>query len=232
MKRIFLISLFMIVVSGTFSFGQKIKFSDSTNVWEMLRCSFDVNVTCQRVENARDTGRYWTDTVFNGKSYFRIHSSDLLNFYREDTINKKVFIRYYNTIFGTLDTVDEILYDYKWQLGDTVRYHQMGYMSTVAWVSNIDSTQISGMWYKVWHFYVTDSVSHPILANYSVIEGIGCTNGLTFPVNSLQAAPWWEISLQLICFSNSGVSPHLSNPVSTHGISGSVNFDNNFSCII
>lgn len=211
MKKANLILLFALATFS--SFGQKIRFTDSTNVWEILNIVTDATTgPFAGYELLNDTG----SLIFDSKKYRRISLSYVI----EDTINNKVFIRYFNTMTGSLDTSDELLYDYNWAVGDTVRYFHPGWHSSVYWVAAIDSTQINSIWYKVWHF----EGSGP---SYNVIEGIGCTNKFDYPVNPY---PPFEFSSQLICFSNQRATYPLSNPISSWGVLGDIYLNNTTSC--
>ena len=136
---------------------------------------------------------------------------------REDTVAGKVYIKYPSGMH--VDTNEQVLYDYNWRVGDTVRTFTSGIGATVSWVYQMDSTQINGICYKVWHFTGD--------ARYNVIEGLGCTNGLNYPMFPY---PPFEDSRQLICFRDQYGSYPLSNPVSSWGMLGDLYFDNFFSC--
>ena len=221
MKKALWITLLILACFS--SFAQKIRFSDSTNQWTWLFCSIDGGQPIW-LYSYLSFENYSGTVIINSHEYLGLGSSLI----REDTIANKVFIRYYNTSTSTLDTVDEVLYDYNLSVGDTIKHYVSDYFST-SWVTSIDSTLINGIWYKVWHFsgnLVTPGYFIGGFA-YNVIEGIGCTNGLTYPYNP---APPFEASDQLVCFQNMGDSPPLSNPVTSWGVAIIVYFDDSASC--
>jgi hypothetical protein len=150
----------------------------------------------------------------------------------EDTIAKKVYYRYVNGI--KIDTADRLLYDYNWVVGDTVNVHDdfLFGQNTTFKIFKIDSTKIAGFWYKVWHFEGgLESHSISTQYHYNVIEGIGCTNGFSYPL-----APNFEdeTSMMLLCFNHNGTHPILSNPVTAWGLweRSTISFENNISCTL
>ena len=204
------------------SLAQRIRFCDTTNVWRMIGCSEDESTSVFEFLVA-----YSGDTSIGSYTYHKLGSS----YIREDTVANKVFIRYFNNMIASLDSEDQVLYDYNWAIGDTVRYAQAGFPLTWAWVTAIDSTMINGGWYKVWSFAGVDSSSGGVVGdfNYNVIEGVGCTNGFDYPVNPYTL---WVYSAQLTCFRDNGVTSPLSAPVASWGIMGIINFENAASCLI
>ena len=95
-------------------------------------------------------------------------------------------------------------------------------MHTTYWVDKIDSTNMDGIWYKVWHFIggETDLKYH-----YNIIEGIGCTNGFEYPAYPSQLE---HGSSQLVCFTNNGIHNSLAPAVTSWFINEwqTDNFDN------
>jgi hypothetical protein len=131
-------------------------------------------------------------------------------------------------VIGPDDTVERVLYDFSLKLNDTLFtvYPQNTYIS---WVAQLDSTELYGTWYKVWHFQGIDTTSDSIRRyQYNVIEGIGCTNGVYYPASPYSLSTY---SSQLLCFTNDmGFTTALSNPVTTFGYGYSGSFDNDSSC--
>ena len=219
MKKIFLFSL--LVIFSTSSFGQKIYFSDSTNNWRFLGLSEGPGVLSSGLISLHFVG----DSTFIGHTY-RFIGADIYSgyFIREDTIAKKVYI------YTPPDTSDIVLYDYNLVYGDTLAtigpYPSHDHIKS--WVTGRDSTLINGKWYHIWYFHSGSMHSY----DYTVIEGIGCINGLDFPVNS--AFFYGNPSDQLLCFKNQGASFPLSKPVADNGVSSSYDFyfDNTSSCAV
>jgi type IX secretion system substrate protein len=226
MIKILLILLFS--QAGISCYGQKIRFSDTTNVW-FIRNLFDINTSAGiQISSKNSSCSYSGSLMSAGISYNVLNAIYDSGLIREDTVAKTVFIRYYNPALHAYNAFDEVLYDYNLVPSDTIRHQQAQYPKTVSWVTLVDSTQINTIWYKVWHFNgYCDCITYLLNYSYNVIEGIGCTNGVVYPVNP--EAPF-TTSQQLICFSNNGNSYLLSNTVSSHGRLGTINFDNSTSC--
>ena len=218
MKRIILLAAFFLLCIS--SFAQKIQFSNPTNTWSFI----DSTVGCCIPTPLTYTTSYYDSlsTTYNGYTYQHIYSYVASCYVRQD--GDKVYT------LGD-DSVERLMYDFNIGLHDTMR--TIYPLDTfVTWVTLIDSTQLAGIWYKVWHFegtegngYFTDSV-RPV--KYNVIEGIGCTNGVYYPADpySLEA-----FSSQLLCFNNnSGISTGLSSPVTAYGYTYSSSYDNDSSC--
>jgi hypothetical protein len=198
MKHILLITLIFLSLTAT---AQRIRFTDNTNVWTIYVTEPLSTVTYPRYHYSYCY--YEGSTVIDGMNYFKLSYGD---YYRDDTVNNKVFTR------KATDTADRLLYDYNWQVNDTVIwYNSFSTIPDTAWVHNIDSTMINGNWYKVWHFWCNLGIhihSNPIYFN--VIEGVGCTNFFS-PVHGFDQAN------QLQCFSNNGVQPALSTLIPSYG---------------
>lgn len=189
--------------------AQKIHFCDTTNKWRVLSsdAQFYPNIIYQTYMMA------YQDTIMrNNASYRKLFLSMYYDnlAVREDTILGKVY--YWD------DSEERVLYDYNWQVGDTVTrvYKSFSYIDTfIHVVASLDSTQIDGLWYKAWNFF---GVHGSFVANYWVVEGIGCLWEAGFPLNP-QA---FEGISELKCFSNRGMTPALSPAVNY--------FDNNTTC--
>ena len=180
-------------------------------------CSEDYTITCD-VRTLINNGYVYLDTI----RYLHLD----LSYIREDTIANIVYIRYNYYCTGHLDTVDRVLYNYNWQVNDTIRQPDFCGDHPVCWVSAIDSTEINGIWYKVWHINgICGGDARPIA--YNIIEGIGCTQAFDY---AIRPYPPFENSEQIICFSNRGISYALSNTVWSWGLSGNIYFDNTTSC--
>ncbi len=218
-KRTLLISLFFLLSLP--SFGQKIHFTDSANKWNF----FVIELAHGSGTESHDHEFLNSDTVINGKRCVLYY-----NFaYYEDTVADKVF-------FMTLpDTTDLfLLYDYNLTPGDTIvnQTNEFGPLETsYNEVISIDSTQINGLWYKIWQLggYIPPDHATTIYS-FTIIEGIGCVNGLHFPCNPLGRTG--NPTSQLQCFENNGASYPLSNPVFVTGQVSAWNFyfDNAASC--
>jgi hypothetical protein len=222
MKKTLLAVLFILSVSP--SFAQKIRFSDTTNKWEYLDLTCCDPPTFTPIGYHGWLGYVGTSTIAGIE--YNILSDGLI---RDDTILGKVFVIYHNHCTGMDDSVERVLYDYNWHVGDTVRQPNYCGANPVCWVTGIDSTLINSLWYKVWHFEGTFSGSTSVLLNYHIIEGIGCTNGPLYPINPY---PYFEYSEQLFCFKSQGMSYPLSHSVPSWGLLGDIYFDNSTSCLL
>jgi hypothetical protein len=185
----------------------------------MFSCSEDMTIT-----TSLSTMQYRGSVTFDSGKYLKLGTS----YVREDTVANKVFIKYFDHITGTLDSADRILYDYNWKSGDTANRF-ISDDSHISWVTGVDSTRINGIWYKVWSLESSDSESHHFIGNSfnNIIEGIGCTNGLLYPLYPYSP---FENSDQLVCFQNNGNAYPLSNSVSSWGLLGNIYFDDSVSC--
>ncbi|MFI5196276.1 MAG: T9SS type A sorting domain-containing protein [Chitinophagales bacterium] len=215
MKRSFLITLFTVLSIS--SFGQKIRFTDSTNTWNVFQDGYNGNSSHYLY--------YTNDTTVNSLSYRKLNEyagtsipgSAFIGcmpcLIREDTIIKKVFIKKTHNY----DSTELVLIDYNLIVGDTLK----GNNTSMFKVTSIDSTSINSHWYKVWHFNLDNN--YPSSGNkYTIIEGIGCLSAPWFPVDT---AATFENQFILTCFSNNGMTPVVSPVVNTF-------FNNTTSCTI
>jgi hypothetical protein len=212
MKNTFTLLLFLLVAQS--SFAQKIRFTDSTNVWNVYNFGlspsdpgFYQNWVCS----------YTGDSVINGLEY-KITQFGVV---REDTLNSKIFIRFFHPGLLTHDTIERLLYDYNWQVGDTV-VHTHPSKTFTRYITAIDSTQINGLWHRVWHFKAVPGE----MGDFNVIEGIGSAKGPWFPVYPYE----FENVYYLSCFHNNGGKPTINPVVKTED--NGYNFDNIKSCTV
>ncbi len=212
MKKVLYIYLFSVLSIS--SFGQKIRFSDRTNVWKELELA-DWPITYLDYQC-----NYIGDTISNGIKY-EIFSGARglpsgLCLIREDSILSKVYVKILPNFGGSsIDTTEQVLYDYNWQVGDTVIRNLNGYFIHV--ISGVDSTLINSVWHKVWHFQAVNSGSK----NFDIIEGIGCTDNPIFPLSPMN----FENAFRLMCFRNFSGSPTVNPAISGY-------FDNKTSCTL
>jgi len=210
----------LLFISTISSYGQKIRFTDTSNVWTTVLTKPD-HVYYVLFQDFR----YSKDTFFEGFTYHQLGGY----YIREDTTANKVFLRY----ASANDTSEHLLYNYNLRVSDTVYYDTAKDLANKYWVYQIDSTQINGIWYKVWHFEGNplNNPSPLTLYHYNIIESIGCTNGLDFPL-----APSLESMscTQFTCFKNNGSSYPLSDPVAAWYIweRSALQFDNATSCTL
>jgi hypothetical protein len=209
MKKTLFAVLFVLSVSP--SFAQKIRFSESTNEWDIR------DIYGWPMDSVTLSIRYSADTIKGGIRY-RIISPPLgfggLLGIREDTILSKVYVRM--LISSGADTTEQVLYDYNLHVGDTIIRKSVG-DSFVHIISHVDSVLINTNWHKTWHFQLLSATTGS--KSFDVIEGIGCTDDPLFPLHPMN----FESISKLLCFHNASSSPIVSPAVSGY-------FDNNISC--
>lgn len=206
MRPVFRILLpFLITCVTFFAKGQKIRFTDQQNYWTI----YQVDADPFYIANYTASG-YSGDTVINSFSYKRYLGPPYQGYIREDT---QARLAYYRGYYCCQDTAEQILYDYNWQIGDSVLHGDFHH-----YISGIDSVEINGIVHKVW--YVKQAYNFIASTDYYVIEGIGSTHGPTFPIGPVQ----FEHAYTLTCFHNNGSTPALSHAVD--------NFDNVVSCTL
>ena len=198
MKQLYL--LMSILLTAVAADGQKIRFTDTSNVWYESVHTWDMS------QMWRTT--YKGDSSINGTDYQKLYtlgksSTNLYLLIREDTLAKKIY--YWD------DTTERVLYDFSLEVGDTVAYPLGRH-----YLKSIDSVKIDSFWYKTFYF---ESATGQFEWPYTVIENIGCAQSLAFPID---AAYRFLGSSRLNCFYNDGVKPVFSKPVES--------FDNKDSC--
>lgn len=174
-------------------------FPDSNAVWGMVTGCMDWN--CGSAHYIQD--HYDGDTTMDGTSYKKIGQSigggsgecscyppeDLgPGYIREDTMSRKVFWRMQGS------STDVLLYDFAVNVGDTLQ----GLMENcdLTWVAgSIDSILIGSGYRK----RINYEVSFDPGVQFSIIEGIGSTYGLT-------TCPYipFEMGITLLCFTVDG----------------------------
>ena len=217
MKKLLLIFLFFLLSFS--SYGQKIHFGDSTNIWTISAGVAIMHVPYTTyIFNAKYTGV----TTVNSKQYRILTNYDPTTstssiLIREDTLLNKVFI--------LMNDTEHVYLDYNLKLGDTffrvTPWYDSSYYAYEYYVSNFDSVIINGKWHRTWD--VTPypiSYDPPAYQGYTIIEGIGCLNG---PMYILYSAWTASETWALTCFSNNG-----SNPIVSPKVDGY--FDNAASC--
>jgi len=214
MKRTLLI--FLLITLFTSSYAQKIRFSDSTNVWNGFLWS---DATDPRI-SIPYSDSYIGDTILHGSSYKLLNHEaagvGTVVFIREDTLSQKVFC--IMTLYPDNDTTEQLMYDYSLNTGDTFRTNHINYL-----VISRDSVIINSLSYHTWHMHPfrIDSIDMGIgFANdIEVIDGIGSINDPYFPLRPFSQ----ETITNLTCFSTHDSTPPLSDTVGPY-------FNNTTSC--
>lgn len=179
MKRLYiLIPLLLLFISAT-SYGQKIRFTDSTNEWTYYTFDQSGSNTLKII----NTYRYDSSIVFNNKKYLRLtypspKVKSKQHFYvREDTLLNKVYY--------LKDTTDIVLFDFSLNLGDTFFTDDDDGCNPT--VKLLNTSLINGIGYKV------------LEMGTEVFEGIGSYDEF-FTTRCAHPDKWTK----LICFKNKG----------------------------
>ncbi len=243
MKKISLSVIICIIALNTFA--QKIRFKDTTNVWHF----YQTNCGTGFLHYDSSIKNYYSGiyTAF-GHTYNVLHAnwsqSGQKCYIREDTLLNKVYIipnnilSYYSSI---VDTSEYLLYDYNWNVGDTVSYNLPTLSKSICWVTHKDSILINSIWHKTWQFagidtfFVGGTYAMGDSINYLIIEGLGCTNDVYYSLYPIYISSGvcnyiGSLSDELTCFYNKGNQAVISATVTTKGVEANRNFDNAASC--
>lgn len=204
----YLYAIIFLLLFASNANAQKIRFCDTSNRWKVTVNSIVNPTACNNYEFRQ----YGADTVINGLSYRYLEDQDRA-YVREDTVSGKVFYRMIGLINDNswVDTLEQVLYDNNWQVGDTT-FYQHGNFSYLAIITSADSVQINNVWHKTW--YADGMTSF-------IIEGIGSVYGPLFPLFPSML----DNCRSLQCFENNGIRPTMSDYVGWW-------FDNSNSCTL
>lgn len=211
----YLFTCILITLLAIKSTAQKIHFTDTTNVWHILRSGFAPSGP-NLLSYHNQIIRFKKHVIHNAQTYNLLSGDSVL--VREDTVAKKVYaIVYENRYFGG-DTAEFVLYDYNLSTGDTFTVVKTNANNNQKYfVKNVDSIQINGNWYKV--FTLSQIIQNGnTTTTYTYIEGIGCINEPVLPYFGF----YFEEYARLACFENQNTFPILSKAVQ--------GFDNAKSC--
>lgn len=219
MNRIFLFTISILL--GYASFAQKIQFINPSNHWGFRDSTTGCCIPI-RTDYSTDFYDSTAAVTYNGHNYQYLQTSVQSFLVREDS--GRVYV------IGTDDSTERVLYDFNVGLGDTMVAIYPG-DTLISWVTEMDSTQFGGIWYKTWHF---EGLDHSVAFDtartwsYNVIEEFGCTNGLYYPASPYSLALFSE---QMLCFTNNmNISSALSKPVPAYGDVFTSYYDNSTSC--
>ena len=208
MKTLLLVMCFFV---GNAAWGQKIRFTDSSNRW-----MHEASCTCGP-EIYYPVMRFGRDTLLHGFLYRTIdiwgRSYGMGGGYvREDTGLGLVYF------YNPGDSLEHVLYDYNWVVGSVIRSDRGNFHSKHV-IDSMWVTLINGVPHKTWHADA-DSVNVGVPRDFTIVEGIGCVNYMFFPIYPLEV----EGGQVLICFENRGLHPTLA-PAPGY-------FDNTNSCAL
>jgi hypothetical protein len=201
-KSLATLLLFFAAVSA---FGQKIRFTDSTNRWH----GYYIDMW---PAYSHSYTYYFTSgwVPIHGTLYKKLYG-DAVAYIREDTVAKKIFA----TSGSPTDSSEYVFYDFSLQVGDTFKSKHAVHV-----VAAIDSVIINGLYHKVW--YLGNINSDPGWGSLDaiLIEGIG---NIEDPAQPIRSSRMFEADYWLTCFTNNGTQPVLSHKIGTY-------FDNDTSC--
>ncbi len=203
--------LLIMAISFTISApAQKIRLTDTANRWKM---NHQLGITGEATYDTY-TYKMGADTLIKGIGYrkteiidHQVHFDGMYgvggfgkeyigSFYRDDTINNRTYC-----ITGG-DSVEHLIYDAAWKVGDSVTYSYSFYKG-VNKIIKVDSTLILGAWYRVFRILYSGGGT---LKDFFIIEGIGCTRGTAVPAYPIAG----ENGPNLRCFYHAGYRPLFS----------------------
>lgn len=168
MKRLIPCILLLIFFSARDSYGQKIRFTDTSNKW---------TVESVGAENSSTLINYF-NTYYIKDSITYVRKTGLSAIYRDDTLLNKVMFS--NTTPGTPEYV---YFDYSLQINDVLALH-FSYTNQIpdtGVVYKIDSVSINGIWHKRWYLNgITGSIY-----SAEIIEGLGVYKTKHFEKSSI-----------------------------------------------
>jgi hypothetical protein len=180
--------------------SQKIRFTDTTNHWIPGHTYFSGTTFSDH--------QFSGSTNVNGLNYLILNGQLGYNYLvREDTVERKVYYREYQSSQPIPDSNEYIGYDYNWQVGDTVTRwiaKWTGKVPAKYVVATIDSVVVNNIYHKVWSF---SYVSGTPFGTVQVIEGIGSVAGPTWLFN---LPDFFEGGMALYCFMTNNTKPVLN----------------------
>lgn len=195
-----LLLMLLLLMQSYLSDAQKIRFTDTSNVWQLLNQNV-LDIFWSPVKSSI-TGT----TIHNGIIYSIYHSNYDSVLVRFDSASNIVYAKvYYNKYYGA-DTTEFTLYNFSLNIGDSLKTPHFSYV-----VSAKDSLYING----------TKHYTFEIQTNFNtikILEGIGSIQDPLMPYFGF----FFEERQKLTCFQQNGSFPVLS---STYN-----GFDNSISC--
>ena len=208
--------------------AQKIRFTDSTNVWH--ESGWSQSGSGGTHYSFLHSYHYNGDTMINGYHYRKLFddykyvgiaqsgkSLDKIGYVREDTLTGRVYIM---GLGGVM--VDSLVLDYNITVGDTVHNNPNFYPRYLSKVSGVDSALINGVYHKVWELKFCDTLG-VLKETYHYVEGIGDIFGMS---HAWVGAPYHPAFYhhRLRCYNNNGIQPVLPQKID--------DFDNQAVCIV
>lgn len=198
-----LIILFIFLIAAMQSAGQKIKFTDTGNVWLYNFSNKDLDIiryNCYYLDTIVRIDTIEYRFLTNKVVYSNSGSINIQTLVREDTAGR-IYVR---SLSGN-DSSERLLFDYNIKIGDTMT--ALTSRDTFRhYLSNIDTVLVGNTPHRIYNMTPTSfSNSSP----YKFIEGVGCTSGPFFPFFPLNP----ESSTNLFCFTVNGVRPKFSKKI-------------------
>ncbi len=181
--------VFLVLITYT-SVAQKIRFSDTSNIWTVNLYKLDFPPVSQTIFR-------YVNTVMVDTIPFLKYQNNVLIW--EDTANQKVYCKLL-PVSPNIDTSIQVLYDYRLSIGDTIRTTFYLNDTNTHFVNKIDSILISGTYHKIWDMQPVQPFTSNSHYPYIVIEGVGSSKGPLYPINP----SGFEHAYRLVCFSNMG----------------------------
>ncbi|MCB0697126.1 MAG: T9SS type A sorting domain-containing protein [Chitinophagaceae bacterium] len=182
--------------------AQKIRFTDSGNVWhEGFSDMYTWGVGKFEIQK---------DVTINGIVYKSFTTPGF--FVRNDTTTQRVYM--------LKGGVEYLLYDFSLQVGDSIHYP-----NGTHYVSRIDSVKLDSVWHTVFYFNTGTAGGWP----YAVVEGIGCIDGIIFPLDNyhnVEGHSW------LVCFHHNGNKTNVTPPILYGNTGVNITFTNTDSCYV
>ena len=154
---------------------------------------------------------YQGDTLIDNEQWFKLYSTNDSLF--QNNLIYQGFTRAENNTILYLNTLNQIdtLYDFNLEIGDSVLFKLYGMYPEWIPVINIDSVQLSGVFYRRLKFAEPDMIAFDVL-NEVWIEGIGSIHGPLFPEFPVKFSQEMPDSMFLTCTysDNQQIWQHLS----------------------
>jgi hypothetical protein len=205
MKKILLLWLMAFAPAASAQTYVYHEFPDSNAVWNFAYDQFCMSFPGGGFDHIDYSVTITGDTVIGGQNYSKLYTPYLQvsvssgctvpvtagyqGAFREDASAKKVFY------VAPGNTTEQLLYDFNWQVGDTIFGALSAFTGSADTVISLDSILIGSGYRKIWT--INDWY------NVKVIEGIGSIYGLTVP------SPGFVTDFPnyaLTCFSQDGVT--------------------------
>lgn len=222
MKKILVLfsTFFALITNGQTYYS----FPDSNAVWNFQRvwyCWAGVPSPVSESYSITFSG----DTIISSQTYHKLNvpflqtpmtscgpGTTAINTYkgaiRQDTIIKKVFF------VPPSDTVEQLLYDFNMQVGDTVKGYIEAWAYPIDTVQSIDSVLVGSTFRKRWNINFGYDIH--------IIEGIGSTYGLIEHSPGNQP-DWYEYSIT--CFQQDGQPLYPATSTTCQLITGTNSID-------